>query len=155
MHPRCPPAIAAAALAVALALSPSPARAEREWYGGEVLAADTIGWALIIGGATADAWPIAALGVGGIVLGGPVIHAAHDNYGRAAVSVGLRIGGPLLGLGLGAALDKDSHSFIPVGPVIGAFLGYVAGAIADIAFVAYEDDSPEAVPRLLSIGGRF
>jgi hypothetical protein len=154
MPPRCPLAIAAAA-AVALALSPSPARAEEEWYGGEVLAADAIGWALIIGGATADAWPVSALGVGGVLLGGPIIHAAHDNYGRAGISLGLRIGGPLLGLGLGAAIDKNSHSFIPAGPIIGAFLGYVAGAIADIALVAYEDDSPAAAPRLISIGGRF
>lgn len=149
------PAAAAVAVAVAFAAAPSTARAETEWYGYEIAATDVGGWALIIGGAKLDAWPVSALGAGALFLGGPIVHAAHGNYGRAGISFGARVGGPLLGIGIGAALDKNSRSFIPAGPIIGAFVGYLAGAIVDIAVVAREETDPAAAPRMLSFGGRF
>jgi hypothetical protein len=143
--------------AVLLALSSSPARAgsgDGAWYGYQVLATDALSWTLIVGGAKANVIEVSALGVGGLFFGGPIVHVGHGSYGRAGASFGLRVGLPLLGLGIGAAADRDSHSFIPAGPIIGVFLGSIAASIVDIAVIAREAD-PQAAPRILSFGGRF
>jgi hypothetical protein len=149
-----------ATVAVVLALSSSPARAEEKWYGLQVAAPDVVGWVLVVVGAQSDNMGAVALGVGGIVLGGPIVHTAHDNWGRAAASFGLRVGAPIVGASLGAAVGAasggggkgalDAIAFA----IVGAGVGYVAAAAFDIAYLARED-VPESAPRMFSIGGRF
>lgn len=156
MHLRCWLATAA----VVLALSSSPARAEEKWYGYQVGAPDVVGWGLVLAGAQSEAWGAAALGVAGILLGGPIVHAAHDHWGRAGTSLGLRVGAPLvglsLGLGLGTANSGGGKGALDalVYAAIGAGLGYIAAAAVDIVYLARED-VPAAAPRMFSIGGRF
>lgn len=150
--------LAAAVLAITLAASSSTAHAEEEWYGLHVAATDAGGWGLIVGGLMFDADPIIFLGVGALFLGGPIVHAAHGNYGRAGISFAARGGGALLGGVIGYALGKregNSELAAVVGIFAGAFVGYLGGAITDIAVVAREDDDPAAAPRMLSFGGRF
>jgi hypothetical protein len=156
MHLRC----SLAAAVVVLALSSSPARAEEKWYGYQVAAPDVGGWLLVLVGAQSDAWGTAALGVGGILLGGPIVHAAHGHWGSAGKSLGLRVGAPLVGATLGAGLGvasggggKGSLDAITYA-IVGAGIGYVAAAAIDIIYLARED-VPDATPRMFSIGGRF
>jgi len=147
-----------AAAAVFLALSSSPAHAEEEWYGYQVAAPDVVGGVLILAGAEAENAGLIALGVSGVLFGGPIVHAAHGNWGRAGVSFGLRVGAPILGASLGAALGssgggKGALDAITYG-IVGGVLGYVAAAAFDIGYLAREDVSGTA-PRMFSIGGRF
>lgn len=156
MHLCCSLATAAAVLA----LASSPARAEEKWYGYQVAAPDVVGGVLVLAAAQSEAWGTAALGVATILLGGPIVHAAHGHWGRAGASLGLRVGAPLLGVSLGAGLGasgggggKGSLDAITYA-IVGAGLGYVVAATVDIAYLARED-VPETAPRMLSIGGRF
>lgn len=49
--------------------------------------------------------------VAGYVLGAPIVHLAHGNGGRAAASLGLRVGVPALGALIGFAIaESDSDS---------------------------------------------
>jgi hypothetical protein len=151
--------------AAAVALSTSYARAEERWYGYQVLATDLGGWALVTGGVMAELPPMWLTGVGALLLGGPLVHAAHGNHGSAAASLGLRVGGPLLGAAGGAALSSafggsggESGAGRTINlflfSAVGAMVGYVAAATIDIAYVAREDDAT-ATPRMFSVGGRF
>jgi hypothetical protein len=55
-------------------------------------------------GATGDVVMVA----GGVTyaLGGPVVHVAHGNYGRAAISLGLRVLLPIVGANVGVAFSS-------------------------------------------------
>jgi hypothetical protein len=153
MHLRCSLATAA----VAVALSSSLAHAEEEWYGYQVAAPDVVGWVVAYAGAQSDAWPVTALGFGGMLLGGPIVHAAHDNWGRAGISLGLRVGAPLAGVGLGLALGggiRKGGLHAIAYAIVGASIGYIAAAMFDVGYLA-RVDVPEAAPRMFSIGGRF
>ena len=146
---------AAIAIAAALALAPSPARADDHWYGEQVLVVDAAAWGLIGAGFWTRTWQLAAVGAATNVLGGPLVHIAHENLARAGISFGLRTVGPVLGIAIGGALDRnDREELIPSGPLLGLALGWVAAQIVDIAVVASEDD-PATAPRIISIGGHF
>jgi len=143
--------------AVLLALLSSSARAEQEWYGHHVLATDVGGCALVAGGWVADLPSMVISGLGVMMLGGPVVHAAHSNGGRAAASLGLRTGGVLVGGAIGYALSNGNDRWGALGSSsvgIGALIGYVAAAVVDIAVIAREDDATAAT-RMFSVGGRF
>jgi hypothetical protein len=72
-------------------------------------------------------------------LGGPVVHIAHENYGRAAGSLGLRVGGPILGGALGCAADDSTGMFGCLGGLaLGVFLGTLTAVVVDSAALAYE-----------------
>jgi hypothetical protein len=149
--------VPAAALILAL-LAPARAHAEKEWYGHHVLAADTGGLWIFCAGAATGRPAVMIAGAGVLVLGGPAVHVAHGNYGRAGISLALRVGPTALGFGAGLAREVSPSwrgvvrgAFTPF--LIGA-MGYVVGAIVDIAVVAREDDGAPAA-RVLSVGGRF
>ena len=146
-----------ATVAIVLALSASPARAEEKWYGYQVAAPDVVGWVLVLAGAQGDNVGAIALGVSGILFGGPLVHAAHDNWGRAGVSFGLRVGAPLLGASLGAAIGSSGGGKGALDAItyaiVGGGLGYLAAAAVDIGYLAREEI--ETAPRMFTIGGRF
>jgi hypothetical protein len=155
MHLRC----SLVTVVAIVALASSTARAEEEWYGYQVAAPDVVGSVLLLAGIQSESVGAGALGVSGMFFGGPIVHAAHGHWGRAGASFGLRVGAPFLGailggpLGAGGKSGKHALDGI-VYAIFGAGLGYVAAAVFDIAYLAYED-VPEARPRMFSIGARF
>jgi hypothetical protein len=89
----------------------TPAPTER-WYGWQTLAADGAGIGLLIYSGSAafeGTLPIVAgtLGVGTLLLGAPAIHAAHGRWGTGALSLGLRIALPLVGVGIAGASSNS------------------------------------------------
>lgn len=152
-----------AALAAAAVLAPSPeARAEPgDWYGYQILTTDLFGWSLVLAGAGFEVAPVAGVGAGFVLLGGPIVHLAHGNYEEAGHSAGVRFGGILCGALIGVAIASGSSvgdntlGRIALGGLGGA-VGYVVGAVTDIAFIAREPgDTTESAPRMFTIGGRF
>ena len=131
---------------------PAPERASR-WYGWQNLAADGAALALVATAISLEqrqGSPSSALAYGALgtyALGGPIIHLIHQNYGRSAASVGMRVGGPIVLGALGAAAeDCGNHGgeFCGLGgALLGASLGVVAAVAVDAAVLAY-DDAPEA-----------
>ena len=83
----------AALYAIGCLDAPAPAT-QSEWYGSQILLADSGVLGLAIATKQAD---VALAWVGT----GAVVHASHDHYGRAATSVALRLGLPILGMSVG------------------------------------------------------
>lgn len=84
------------------------------------------------------------------VAGGPIVHAAHGNWVRALGSAGLRMGLPVVGVLLGAALeDCTSGDFCGArGATIGLSTGIGVAVAFDAAVLARETlrDEPVATP---------
>jgi hypothetical protein len=117
-----------------------PGTGESEWYGVSILLVD----GLIVGGsalalnmdsddmftAVAAAW----------VLGGPIGHLVHGEMRNAAISLGLRLGLPVLGGYLGRASAGDCWECN--GPhglgetIAGVLLGTLAASLLDMSVVA-------------------
>lgn len=89
------------------------------------------------------------------VLGGPIIHATHGNWGRAAGSLGLRVGTPIVGAALGAAMeDCSGGDFCGLGGgVVGFAVGIAAAIAIDAAALARETVPKEpALTPLVATG---
>jgi hypothetical protein len=86
------------------------APSETVWYGWQTLTADAASIALAglslasDGRGSEQAFGVTA--VSAFVLGAPIIHAAHGNWGRGAGSLGLRVGMPALGLVVGVLVGS-------------------------------------------------
>lgn len=65
-------------------------------YGWQIGLVDTAALVLVSAAAGSDNERAGMLGIGGYVLGGPIVHATHGNPGRAVGSLMLRIGLPLV-----------------------------------------------------------
>jgi len=83
------------------------------------------------------------VGLGTYLLGGPVIHAAHHNGGRAALSLVVRTLLPCLGAGLGrsyrpAGLPNDVES--NKGLIMGAVVGMTVASLTDVLAIARPDE---------------
>lgn len=115
---------------------PTPPPAPSDWYGWQLLLAD--GGALGLGAAT---------GNGDIALGwigtGAVVHGAHHNYGRAVLSVGMRIGLPLAGVFLGESSARGcTGDLCDLGPaLVGGMLGMGTAEVIDLALAKDEPDA--------------
>lgn len=146
--PVCPPTSA-----------PTPAPKTRErWYGWQTLVTDGAAIAMLgAAGSGSDEQAQKMLLLGSLatyVLGGPLVHAAHERGGAAGASVGLRLGAPiagtLLGMGFGSAIG-DGNDYAPL--IYGA-LGFVGGIITasviDSAVIAREriTEEPKAALRV-------
>jgi hypothetical protein len=124
------------------------------WYGWQTLSTDGAALGFLVlsgalasdnsdsGGAGVDSFVL--LGVGMYTLGGPIVHAAHQNWGAAAASLGLRVGLPLTGILFGSAVDtcgpkSDADVCEAVGPAFGALLGMGAAIAIDAAALGYEE----------------
>jgi len=141
------------AIAALLACLPRSAAAEERWYGYQTLAADGAAAVLLSGGlaltvhdlhADGDSIPVlgvglTAVGFGAYCLGGPITHFSHGHAGKGFASLGVRVAGPLVGLGLGAlASDIATHSKNQVGIPIGAAAGALGAMALDASVLAWE-----------------
>jgi hypothetical protein len=100
-----------------------------------------------VGIGTEQDWLI-PVGVGGYVLGGPIVHLAHSRPGTAGISFGLNVGLPFAGgllgalvlCGLADACDGQLGFLgIIAGFIIGAPVGMVAASVIDVAVLAKEE----------------
>lgn len=115
---------------------PTSKETERRWYGWETLTMDAVSIA---------AMPVAGVGVGGYLLGAPIIHAAHDRWGIAAASLGLRVGLPIVGAMAGVKLENcpkagqyDEGMCGLGGALLGMGVGMLTAIIIDAAVLSYE-----------------
>jgi hypothetical protein len=136
---------------------PIQVETRRNWYGWQTLSTDGAAFSLLVLGGSlisndntdsgvvvTDSFVI--LSAASYALGGPIVHAAHQNWGTAAASLGLRVGLPLTGILIGSAADRcgannDSDVCGAVGPGIGALLGIGAAIAIDATTLAYDQVS--------------
>ncbi len=150
----------------ALALQAEPEGSYR-W---QVFAADGASLALLVSGSKTGA----TVGAVGYLLAAPIVHMGHDEGGRAAASLALRVGLPIAGaFGLAAALkhpcsadDDDCDDGTLEGAILGFGLGMLAAMVIDTALIARPVKAKPAVtwvPQVavtpqqvgLSVVGRF
>jgi hypothetical protein len=122
-------------------LPTAPAPKTTEWYGWEILTAD--GAAFTVAAATHHG-EIALAWIGT----GAVVHASHDNYGRSAVSVLLRVGLPVLGASLGAANSHGcSGDWCGLNDVVaGGLIGMGTAEVIDVVMANEEHEVAPARP---------
>jgi hypothetical protein len=134
-----------------------PKRAEpsqTEWYGWQTIATDVLAVALLAGSGDSDDGRQVAAGLGVYLLGGPAVHLAHGELGKAGNSLGLRAGLPLaggvLGYGLGALGCGDSEESLgdALCPVGMTALGVLVGAVGAVAIDAGAIAKKEVRPKL-------
>lgn len=128
-----------------------PSEKASEWYGDQILYVD--------GALVLLALPTLGVTLIGYPLGGPIVHLAYENYGRAAGSLALRVGVPMVGVIATAAVacrrppsdpqypydDGDSGMCAVMAVVIGAPLGAMVATAIDSAVLAWADE-PEPEP---------
>jgi hypothetical protein len=113
------------ALPVALLLAATAARAQSEpapisSYRWQAVTADAVAMSAAIAGFSLEGKDgslnyvpsntMMGLGIVGYYLGAPTVHAAHRHFGRAGVSLALRVGLPLVGGAIGARMATCSPS---------------------------------------------
>jgi hypothetical protein len=134
--------------------APIQVETRSQWYGWQTLSTDGAALGVLtLGGALVDndnsesgravIGSFVGLGAGAYVFGGPIVHAAHQNWGAAAASLGLRVGLPLMGILIGSAVDScgannDSDLCGAVGPGFGLLLGISAAIAIDAGALGYE-----------------
>jgi hypothetical protein len=171
-------------LLVAVCLLPAPSYAAEpaqsqpgDWYGWQILVIDVADAAVFAATAAVtlgnSQWmgqdlgaPLGVTGAVFYVAGGPTVHLAHGHVGRAAISVALRVGTPLvfglIGAAIGAVLYQPSRCPPPspgcycddsedpgslgeafAGMIVGAGVGVLTASAIDIAILAREPASGE------------
>jgi hypothetical protein len=139
---------------------------KRRWYGWQTLlivgASTTVGLAVGVGGgAAARSGTVAVVGMGlggaGLLFGGPIVHWAHGHVARGFGSLGINLGMPVVGAGLGVAVacagggcSGQSNGFaIFFGPLIGGGLGSIAAVIVDVSVLSREpvEERPSTASR--------
>jgi len=117
---------------------PPVSRLKSRWYGWQTLLVDAnattfILWSAIPTGLGAQEFLLGS-GVGGLVFGGPIVHAAHGRWGMGLADLGLRVGAvtafALLGDLIGTATEHDTCGGSAIAPqpcVQPDFLGSSAG----------------------------
>jgi len=140
------------------------ATTKTEWYGYEIFATDLSAVGLTLVGIAANssrgsdnlAAPLLIGAVGTYVLGGPIVHVANGNVGKAFGSLGLRLGVPsgtsLLAFALTGGGTSCSGDMCGLGPAVaGAFgfgIGMLAASIIDISAMSYKK-VPVSVPLII------
>jgi hypothetical protein len=139
--------------------SPEPTRSSKErWYGWQTLALDALALTALVATPSqyvADKSAGTRLfyaSLGTFVLGGPTVHAAHGNWGKAAGSAASRLGAILLmGLAVEASKCPYEHCDASEQIVAGGLVGFalIPAVIAvDSAVLAREtvEVNPMLVP---------
>jgi hypothetical protein len=89
---------------------PQTTAAARRWYGWQTLSLDTASFTIGIAGVAGSdelgvRIALGSLGFTGYALGAPVVHWLHDQPGKAATSLGLRLGLPLVAVGVASTVS--------------------------------------------------
>jgi hypothetical protein len=138
--------------------SPSPPPPTTQWYGWQTLTVD---------GASLLTAPL-GVGIGGLVLGGPIVHLVHERPLAALASLGLRTVLPVVGgyIGRNAAgnCTKEREPGDILGPcfmhgldelVVGALIGVSIAVAVDASALAYAPatpaERPSDKPRVTSV----
>ena len=125
----------------------------REWYGLPTLVIDVAALGVFVGGVLAadhhsDAsGPLVLAGLGGYVVGGPIVHLTQHRVGMMFASLGLRVGAPLAGMGFGAIVGGVYYSStchtdgcglvgMALGAAWGLLGGLLVGSVVDITALA-------------------
>ncbi|APR76861.1 Hypothetical protein A7982_02208 [Minicystis rosea] len=125
---------------------------KRYWYGWQSLIVFGVSTTItivpsVLGGAVVGL----PLGIGGLVLGGPIVHWANGNVGKGFIGLGVNIGaiGLLGAAGIGIACASTSCSGewgalgVFLGGTIGGGLGALTAAIIDASVLAYGERSEQ------------
>jgi hypothetical protein len=124
---------------------PLPGGARRVWYGWQTLLVDALSIGTIAIGSS-NAAPV-LIGLGGLVLGSPIVHWAHENGSAGAISLGIRAGSTVLtfvgavvtlqhAFSNGLAGDTRSGATGPVLMLVGLG-GMVTAIVVDAAVLAF------------------
>jgi hypothetical protein len=137
---------------------------EKRWYGWQTLLVDAsaFGAGFLVygagGGQNSDV--VRGTATTGVIyaLGGPVVHFAHRNPGRAAGSFALRLVLPVLGALVGAAVTTCDHKgfemFCGLDQAADGFLvGMVTAAVVDVAALSWAEVSPRPAPPPVALEG--
>jgi hypothetical protein len=124
-----------------IASAPEDEATESRWYGWQILIADGLSIAAFasgVSGERGEGGELAVLGVVSYALVPGAIHGAHGRAGAALGSVGLRLGGPLIGAWLGSSASDDSGQLPSEGFALGFMLGIVGAIAIDVSLLAHE-----------------
>jgi len=121
----------------------------REWYGKRIVIADALSLTALFGGILLGisqdsdltdglASGLALAGLGGYLAGGPIVHFSERRIGIGFASLGLRVGAPLVGAGVGFFAgavawsgcnegNDEGDMCVLEGAIIGVLLGFVGG----------------------------
>lgn len=110
-------------------------------YGGQIVAVDAAGIAMLIGGGVAESGEIAVAGLAVMAFGPGLVHASHGRGDAALASMVMRPAVTIAGMYIGAAMEDCSQGGDFCG-LAGAFFGglvaYGAVAVFDAAHLARE-----------------
>jgi hypothetical protein len=148
-------------VAALIAVSGAGARAqsldvEKRWYGWQTLLVDASASAtglLVYGGRDSDL--TRGLVTTGVIygFGGPIVHFAHRNPGRAAGSFALRLVLPVLGAIVGYSASSCSHLNCGDQSGTGLLVGMVTASVVDAAALSWAEVSPAPPPPVALQGG--
>lgn len=158
----------------------SPAKLPKRWYGWQTLTTDGVAIAsFVLAGYAEEATVLPTVGLGTYIIGGPIVHASHDNWGRAGISSGMRVGLPLVAGGALYAVSScgttsdagevTADGWCELGrALVALFSGAVGATVAsalDASLLAWEptEVEPQVSPALgvnktsawLGVAGQF
>jgi hypothetical protein len=136
-----------------------PSDDDREWYGWQTLSVDGASIAMIAGGGESGSPALSVVGIGGLLIGAPIVHAVHRNH-WALPSLGMRLGsaglmtaGAFLSLSCISYGEAEPSSCSSEAPIGYAFMiTGMLGAIASIGVDAVLARSPRKDREAASFG---
>lgn len=108
-----------------------------EWYGYQIMVLDCLSVSALAPAAFGGIGPIGAAAVATYFLGSPIVHAAHQQPGRAFASLGLRVGVPL-GVAVVAKKASPEDEIGLRSLFFGLFVGVPIAMTIDSAALAWE-----------------
>lgn len=141
---------------------PSSVTLQRRWYGWQTLLSDGLVISAFILAENLDgeephpaAGPLFTVSILGYFVAPAGLHLAHDNGLLGAASLGMRIGLPLLGMSVGAALSEDRggedtcNACIDYGVLYGAGAGLIGAMIFDASLATWKPKAPSSATMAL------
>ncbi len=110
-------------------------------YGGQIVAVDAAGVAMLLGGGAAESGEIAVAGLVVMAFGPGLVHASHSRGDAALASMVMRPAVTVAGMYIGAAMEDCSQGgdFCGLGgALLGGLVAYGATAVFDAAYLARE-----------------
>lgn len=127
-------------------------------YRGSTLAADGVALGVFAGGVATGSGRLALIGASLYVIGAPLVHTTNRRHGRAALSVAMRVGLPLLGFSIADSLPRDCGptgdcTSAPVGIYVGLGVGVVVASMLDAIVLAKADARSQRQASWAPVGG--